>query len=135
MTDIQDDFMPNPNKRLNKNMLEELSEETREAVLAEIKRQISENKILIYMKGAPNAPECGFSARAVQVLIACGKPFAYVNILTNPLIRSELPKYADWPTFPQLWVNGELVGGSDILQDMYETGELQKLLNEAVPEE
>lgn len=104
-------------------------------ILTEIKRQISENKILIYMKGSPNNPECGFSARAIQVLIACGKPFAFVNILDNPNIRRELPKYAEFPTFPQLWVESELIGGSDIIQDMYESGELQDLLNKAAPTE
>lgn len=111
------------------------NDELNAKILEEIKRQISQNKILIYMKGNPNMPECGYSARAVQTLIACGRPFAFVNILTNPNIRRELPKYAEFPTFPQLWVNGELVGGSDIIQDMYESGELQTLLNQAAPED
>ena len=97
-----------------------------------IKEQISSHPVLIYMKGAPNAPQCGFSARAVQALMSCGQKFAYVDILQNPDIRAELPKYANWPTFPQLWVAGELIGGSDILSEMYEKGELQTLIKDAV---
>ncbi len=76
-----------------------------------IQRQISENPILIYMKGTPQLPQCGFSAQTVQALMSCGERFAFVNVLDNPDIRSELPKIANWPTFPQLWVEGELVGG------------------------
>jgi len=97
-----------------------------------IKEQISSNTIILYMKGSPNQPQCGFSARASQALMACGERFAYVDILSNPDIRAELPKYANWPTFPQLWVNGELVGGCDIVLQMYEAGELQTLIKEAV---
>jgi len=97
--------------------------------LETIKQQIADHNILLYMKGSPNAPQCGFSARAVQILSNIGKKFAYVDILENPDIRSELPKFANWPTFPQLWVNGELVGGSDIMLEMYENGELQQLIN------
>lgn len=97
-----------------------------------IKEQIANNPVLIYMKGSPNAPQCGFSARAVQVLIDCGEKFAYVDILQHPDIRAELPKYANWPTFPQLWINGELIGGSDILLEMHEKGELQPLIKTAV---
>jgi len=93
-----------------------------------IKQQISENPVILYMKGSPDFPQCGFSARAVNALKACGAKFAYVNILENPDIRAELPNYASWPTFPQLYINGELIGGSDIIIEMYETGELQELL-------
>ena len=93
-----------------------------------IKAQISENNILLYMKGSPKLPSCGFSAQTSQAMIACGEKFAYVDILQNPDIRSELPKYADWPTFPQLWVDGELVGGCDIILEMHQQGELQTLL-------
>jgi len=96
-----------------------------------IKQQIESNPIILYMKGSPNQPQCGFSARASQVLMACGERFAYVDILTNPEIRANLPVYANWPTFPQLWVNGELIGGSDIIAEMYEQGELQPLIKEA----
>ena len=92
--------------------------------IEKIQRQIAENPILLYMKGSPKLPSCGFSAQAVQALSACGERFAYVDILQNPDIRAELPKYANWPTFPQLWVDGELVGGCDILIEMYQRGEL-----------
>ncbi|PRB81925.1 Grx4 family monothiol glutaredoxin [Pseudomonas sp. MYb185] len=97
-----------------------------------IKDQISSHPVLIYMKGAPNAPQCGFSARAVQALMSCGEKFAYVDILQNPDIRAELPKYANWPTFPQLWISGELVGGSDIIQELFDSGELQTMVTDAV---
>ena len=96
-----------------------------------IKEQIENNSILLYMKGSPNQPQCGFSARTVQALMACGERFAYVDILSNPEIRANLPKYGNWPTFPQLWVNGELVGGCDIVTEMAESGELQTLIKEA----
>jgi len=100
--------------------------------LDKIKQQIAENAIILYMKGSPKIPQCGFSARAVQCLDACGADFAYVDILANPDIRQTLPQYADWPTFPQLYVKGELIGGSDIIMEMYEQGELAPLLLEAV---
>jgi len=96
-----------------------------------IKEQISENTILLYMKGSPKLPSCGFSSQASQALISCEEQFAYVDILQNPDIRAELPKYADWPTFPQLWVEGELVGGCDIIMEMFQQGELQTLVKEA----
>lgn len=96
-----------------------------------IKEQIESNAIILYMKGSPNAPQCGFSARTVQALMACGERFAYVDILSHPEIRASLPKYANWPTFPQLWVDGELVGGCDIVTEMHESGELQTLINDA----
>lgn len=96
-----------------------------------IKQQISENPILLYMKGTPQLPQCGFSAQAVQALMACGERFAFVNILDNPEIRAELPKYASWPTFPQLWINGELVGGCDIIVEMYQNGELEPMIKDA----
>lgn len=98
-----------------------------------IKEQISSNNVILYMKGTPQFPQCGFSARAVDALMQVGKPFAYVNILEHPDIRSELPKYANWPTFPQLWVKGELLGGSDIILEMQQSGELASLIEEAVP--
>ena len=96
-----------------------------------IKEQIHSNDILLYMKGSPNQPQCGFSARTVQALMACGERFAYVDVLSNPDVRTNLPKYANWPTFPQLWVSGELVGGCDIVTQMFENGELQTLIKEA----
>ncbi|HET8706189.1 MAG TPA: Grx4 family monothiol glutaredoxin [Pseudomonadales bacterium] len=99
-----------------------------------IKEQISNNPVIIYMKGTPQFPQCGFSARAVEALMHVGKPFAYVNIFEHPEIRAELPKFANWPTFPQLWVKGELVGGCDIVLEMAQKGELAPLINEAVPD-
>ncbi len=97
-----------------------------------IKEQIESNDILLYMKGNPRAPQCGFSSQTVQALMACGERFAFVNILENPDIRAELPKYANWPTFPQLWVKGELVGGCDIVMEMASNGELQALVKAAM---
>ena len=95
----------------------------------EIKEQISSNPILLYMKGSPDSPQCGFSSKATQLLISCGKPFSFVDILSNPEIRTNLPKVSNWPTFPQLFVDGDLVGGSDIMVEMDENGELQKLID------
>ena len=98
-----------------------------------IKQQIGENDILIYMKGSPNQPQCGFSARTVQALMECGQRFAYVDILANPEIRATLPQVANWPTFPQLYVQGELIGGCDIVTEMFESGELEPLIKSAAP--
>ena len=100
-------------------------------IIETIKEQIESNDILLYMKGSPNQPQCGFSARTTQAVMACGERFAYVDILSNPDIRSNLPQYANWPTFPQLWIKGELIGGCDIVTEMFETGELQTLIKEA----
>ena len=96
-----------------------------------IENQVKGNKILLYMKGSPNLPQCGFSAKTVQALMACGEKFAYVDVLSNPEIRENLPKIANWPTFPQLWVEGELVGGCDIVMEMHANGELQSLIKDA----
>ena len=101
-----------------------------EEVIDTIKQQISENPIILYMKGSPQAPQCGFSAQTVQCMVACGQRFAYVDILSNPEIRAAMPGYAEWPTFPQLWVEGELVGGCDIVTEMCESGELETLLSD-----
>lgn len=98
-----------------------------------IREQIKEHKVLLYMKGTPQFPQCGFSARAVEVLTQIGRPFAFVNILENPEIRATLPQIANWPTFPQLWINGELMGGSDIILQMYQSGELKPLVEEHSP--
>jgi len=96
-----------------------------------IKGQVTGNRVMLYMKGTPQAPQCGFSALAVQVLNACGvKDFGSVNVLADPEIREGIKHYANWPTIPQLYVNGEFVGGSDIMREMYESGELQKLLEQ-----
>jgi monothiol glutaredoxin len=105
---------------------------SQEQVIETIKQQIAENPIILYMKGSPNQPQCGFSARASQALMGCGERFAFVDILSNPEIRQALPVYANWPTFPQLWIKGELIGGSDIIAEMFEKGELQPLVKEAV---
>nr|WP_315043385.1 Grx4 family monothiol glutaredoxin [uncultured Moraxella sp.] len=93
-----------------------------------IREQIANHSVLLYMKGTPQFPQCGFSARAVEVLTQIGRPFAFVNILENPEIRATLPTITNWPTFPQLWVKGELIGGSDIIAQMYQDGELQPLI-------
>lgn len=100
-------------------------------IMETIREQIEGNAIILYMKGSPNAPQCGFSAQTVQALMACGQRFAYVDVLSNPDIRANLPKYGNWPTFPQLWVKGELVGGCDIVTDMHQQGELKPLIDEA----
>lgn len=104
-------------------------------VQATIKQQIEENPVILYMKGSPNAPQCGFSQRTSQAVMACGQRFAYVDVLANPEIRSGLPQYGNWPTFPQLWVKGELVGGNDIVLEMYESGELKTLLESSTDDQ
>ena len=96
-----------------------------------IKDQIKDNTILIYMKGSPYEPKCGFSAKTVQALIDCGAEFSYVDILENQDIRQTLPSISDWPTFPQVFVNGELIGGCDIVTEMHEAGELQTVISDA----
>jgi len=94
-----------------------------------IKDQVTGSPVVLYMKGTPQAPQCGFSALAVQVLNACGvKDFQAVNVLADQEIREGIKQYANWPTIPQLYINGEFVGGSDIMREMYQSGELQKLL-------
>lgn len=97
-----------------------------------IKKQIAENTIILYMKGSPKLPSCGFSSQASQALAACGEKFAYVDVLQNPDIRAQLPIFAQWPTFPQLWIAGELVGGCDIILEMMQKGQLQVLIKDAV---
>jgi len=101
-------------------------------VLERIKKQVDENPIVIYMKGTPQMPSCGFSSRAAQALQGCGVEFAYVNILADPEVFENLPRFADWPTFPQIYVNGELIGGCDITLELFQSGELQKMTQEAV---
>lgn len=91
--------------------------------------QIEENEILIYMKGTPYEPKCGFSARTVQSLIECDAKFSYVDVLENNDVRTTLPDVSDWPTFPQVFVKGELIGGADIVTQMHEAGELKKLVD------
>ena len=97
-----------------------------------IKKQVSGHKVVLYMKGTPDFPQCGFSANALGILRACGVNDPYtVNVLENPDIRQGIKDYANWPTVPQLYVNGEFVGGSDIMTEMYRSGELKKLLEKA----
>ena len=99
-------------------------------VIDRIKDQIGTNPVLLYMKGTPDFPQCGFSAQAVAALRACGAEFAFVNIFEDEEIRQGLKTYSNWPTFPQLYVKGELIGGSDIVIEMYHSGELVELLNQ-----
>ena len=96
-----------------------------------IEEQLTSNEILLYMKGTPDFPQCGFSSQTVAALKAIGKPFAFVNIFEDPEIREGLKSYSNWPTFPQLYFKGELVGGCDIVIEMYQSGELKSLLDEA----
>ncbi len=94
-----------------------------------IKNQVTGHKVVLYMKGSPDFPQCGFSANAVNILRACGVDDLFtVNVLEDPEIRQGIKQYANWPTIPQLYINGEFVGGSDILTEMYQSGELQKVL-------
>ncbi len=99
-------------------------------VNARIEDQLKSHEVLLYMKGTPDFPQCGFSGQAVAALKAVGKPFAYVNIFEDEEIREGLKTYSNWPTFPQLYVKGELIGGSDIVIEMYHSGELAELLNQ-----
>ena len=94
-----------------------------------LKEQINENDILIYMKGTPYEPRCGFSAKTIQILIECDSKFSYVDVLENNDVRVALPKVSDWPTFPQVFIKGELIGGADIIAQMHETGELKDLID------
>jgi monothiol glutaredoxin len=94
----------------------------------EIQKAISENRVILFMKGTPNQPACGFSARTVAVLQSVGQPFAAVDILPDPRIRQELSALSNWPTIPQLFVDGELIGGADIVAEMYQSGELREAL-------
>ena len=101
-------------------------------VMERIKQQVENNPVVIFMKGTPKMPQCGFSSRAAEALMACGQEFAHVNILMDPEIFENLPRYANWPTFPQIYINGELIGGCDITLEMYQKGELKKAVEEAV---
>ncbi|TPQ27900.1 Grx4 family monothiol glutaredoxin [Methylomonas sp. HW2-6] len=102
------------------------------SVKEKILKQLAENPVIIYMKGVPSAPECGFSAKAVGILNETKIPYAYVNVLQSPFIREKLPSISRWPTFPQLFVKGELVGGADIVEAMHKDGSLLPLLQTAV---
>ncbi len=93
-----------------------------------IKQQISENSITLYMKGTPQFPQCGFSGKSVQLLQACGAKFASINILADPEIREGIKQFSNWPTIPQLYIKGQFIGGCDIITELYQKGELQKLV-------
>ena len=94
-----------------------------------IEQQLKSNSVILYMKGTPDFPQCGFSGQTVNALKAVGKPFAYVNIFEDPELREALKTYSNWPTFPQLYIGGELVGGCDIVTDLYQKGELKSMLS------
>jgi monothiol glutaredoxin len=94
-----------------------------------IQDTIDSNRVVLFMKGTKNFPQCGFSARAVEILKSCGADFKDVNVLTDPAIRQGIKEFSSWPTIPQIYVGGKFVGGSDILIEMYQSGELKKLLD------
>lgn len=100
--------------------------------LDRIKELVSNNPVIVFMKGSPDFPQCGFSARTVEALNSCGKEYAYVNIYEDQEVYQALPQFANWPTFPQLYIKGELVGGCDITLDLHGNGELKKMIDEAV---
>ena len=100
-------------------------------VMDKIKGQVADNPIILYMKGTPQMPQCGFSSRAAAALQECGREFAYVNVLLDPEVFEHLPRFANWPTFPQLYIGGELVGGCDITLELSASGELQKMVDAA----
>lgn len=102
-----------------------------EDVASRIKQQIADNPVILFMKGTPQMPMCGFSMRTAEALKQCEQEFAYVNIIADPAVREILPKVSDWPTFPQLYIEGELVGGCDITMELAESGELKKLVDAA----
>jgi monothiol glutaredoxin len=101
-------------------------------VMEFIKKQVEENPVVIFMKGTPDFPQCGFSARASQALAACGEKFAAVNIFEDPEVHRNLPAYSNWPTFPQVFIGGQLVGGCDITLELFQRGELQRMVKAAV---
>jgi monothiol glutaredoxin len=105
-----------------------MSDETQNPMREAIQGAISENRVILFMKGTPDQPACGFSARTVAVLQSLDQPFAAVDILPDPRIRQELSALSKWPTVPQLFIDGELVGGCDIVMEMYQSGELHEVL-------
>jgi monothiol glutaredoxin len=100
-------------------------------VIERIKQTLTGHPVVLYMKGTPEFPMCGFSMRTSQALSATGVEYFSVNVLEDPEIRANLPRYSNWPTFPQLYINGELIGGCDITLELYESGELQRMVAEA----
>lgn len=105
-----------------------MSDSIEQETLARIDEQVKNNPVVIYMKGTPQMPSCGFSSRAAQALAETGEKFAFVNILADATIFEHLPKYQDWPTFPQLYIDGELQGGCDITIELSESGELKTMM-------
>ena len=100
-------------------------------ILDRIRTEVESHPIVLFMKGTPQFPMCGFSSRVVQALKACGAEFHSVNVLEEPEIRANLPRYSNWPTFPQLFIHGELIGGCDIAVELFQKGELQKMVADA----
>ncbi len=100
-------------------------------VMERIDKVVKENRIIIFMKGTPQLPQCGYSSRTAQALTACGEEFAHINVLVDPEIFENLPRYANWPTFPQVYIDGELIGGCDITLDLYQKGQLQEMVKTA----
>lgn len=100
----------------------------------QIAARLAEHSIMIFMKGTPDFPQCGFSMQTAQALKSCAVEFGFVDVLAEPEMRANLPRYSNWPTFPQVFINGELVGGCDIVMDLYQKGELQKMTQKAVAE-
>jgi monothiol glutaredoxin len=100
-------------------------------VLNQIREDVKANKILIYMKGTPAAPQCGFSAATIQLFQGLGYPFVTRDVIANPDFREQVPEFSDWPTFPQVFVNGQLIGGCDLVHELHERGELEPLVKEA----
>jgi monothiol glutaredoxin len=101
-------------------------------IMERLKQTIEGQPIVLFMKGTPQFPQCGFSMRTAEALKACNVEFAYVDVLAEPEVRQNLPRYSNWPTFPQLFIRGELIGGCDIVVELFQQGELQKLTAEAV---
>lgn len=101
-------------------------------MIEQIRNTIKENPVVLFMKGTPDLPQCGFSMRTAEALKACDVKFSYVDVLAAPEVRATLPKVSNWPTFPQVFINGELIGGCDIVLDLYQKGELKSMLETAV---
>lgn len=101
-------------------------------VIDEIRKEIAENKVLIYMKGTPSFPQCGFSARTIEVFEDLGYPYATVNVLADPEKREAIKTFSNWPTIPQVYINGEFIGGCDIIREMHAKGELEPLVRAAL---
>jgi len=104
-------------------------EEARMDIIERIQKTLSDHRIVLFMKGTPQFPQCGFSMRTAQALKAVGAEFHAVDVLSEPEVRQNLPRYSDWPTFPQVFIDGELVGGCDIVLDLYQSGDLQKMVS------